>query len=137
MQGTAFLKQNAVNLAESGERIMNKWNRDWSTFDWRTVQEGLNDNDSELGLTKAEYLEYVGWIREHDTEVYSQLVLYVVLRQKGFPKEDARYWSAHAEELRKIMDYVNEGMPAGKVLQKLLQVLREDVVLEREGFTEI
>ena len=57
MQGTAFLKQNAVNLAESGERIMNKWNRDWSTFDWRTVQEGLNDNDSELGLTKAEYLQ--------------------------------------------------------------------------------
>ena len=34
------------------------------------------------------------------------------------------------------MDYVNEGMPAGKVLQKLLQVLREEVVLEREGFTE-
>ena len=120
MQDAAFLKQNAVGLAENGEMIMNKWNRDWSTFDWQAVQDKLNDKEPEIGLTEAEYLEYIAWIREHDIEVYSQLVLYTALRQEGFPKEDARHWSAHAEDLRKIMDYVKDGMPASKVLQKFL-----------------
>lgn len=120
MQDAAFVRQNAAGLAENGEMIMNKWNRDWSTFDWQAVQDKLNDKDPEIGLTEAEYLEYIAWIREHDIEVYSQLVLYTALRQEGFPKEDARHWSAHAEELRKIMDYVKEGMPVSKVLQKFL-----------------
>ncbi|MGN0315904.1 MAG: hypothetical protein ACI4EG_14090 [Fusicatenibacter sp.] len=54
---------------------MIKWSRDWSTFDWEEIEQKMDAiqsgrTDVELGITREEFQEYLGWLNIHEPELF-------------------------------------------------------------------
>lgn len=88
------------------EEVPGCWSRDWRKVDWTTVLEKIQSGRTETGLTEDEYLEFLHWCAENETEIYHQTVFYLALRKYGFPDHLSRYLAAHSDRLREAAEYV-------------------------------
>ena len=96
-------------------RFNKKWSRDWADFDWSPVieklvamKEGDDDAgyDSDVGISREEFLEYLSWLKETDIEGFYKAVLGIQLSEMGFDANQAETLAAHPDELLRIMEAV-------------------------------
>lgn len=58
---------------------MEKWSRDWSTFDWDEIERKMDalqagDADVSLGITREEFQEYLSWLSIYDPELFDSFL---------------------------------------------------------------
>lgn len=58
---------------------MEKWSRDWSTFDWNEIERKMDaiqagDADVFLGITREEFQEYLSWLGIYDPELFDSFL---------------------------------------------------------------
>lgn len=58
---------------------MEKWSRDWSTFDWNEIERKMDaiqagDADVSPGITREEFQEYLSWLSIYDPELFDSFL---------------------------------------------------------------
>ena len=90
-----------------------KWSRDWSEFDWgpvieklKAMKENEGNADYDVGITKAEFLEYLDWLNQTDKEGFYKAVLSIQFSEMGFDEEQIETLLSHPDELIQFMESI-------------------------------
>lgn len=89
-----------------------RWSRDWANFNWAPVikrleekkEKGGGDNDdSDLGISFKEFIEYMDWLCQNDKEMYYKAVLSIIFAEAGFDESQVEALMPHLDELIRIL----------------------------------
>lgn len=96
-----------------------KWSEDWENFDWEIVREKLKavkkefgdtaeGKKQDVGITAEQFKEFLQWLQENEPEEYDNLILYMILRERGMEKQDIDFCLSHLEALEKALDTLQD-----------------------------
>lgn len=88
--------------------IQGCWSRDWQKMDWKTIEEKLHRGETDIGISKNEYLEFLCWFALNDTEIYNQTIFYLALKKHDFSNNLFRCLATQPNKLEAIIEHIKK-----------------------------